>query len=238
MLLDSNRCKTCHGYPITWHTTLDDFLKISSEKSSKEFTVFLANEFFDSLPIHQFQRGDDKKWREIYVNIDQQNKLCFMLSRNENIHTTTLIPKWIDEDLSRTYWECCPEAVNLLMKISDRISQHGGFSLIFDYGHEGLRKSNSLRAYQNHALVDPLSNIGQIDLTADVDFGHIKTALENKCLVFGPVEQRRFLYEMGIFQRLEQLLKKCREPTHRESLLKSFKFLINDMGVLFKVRMQ
>lgn len=71
-----------------------------------------------------------------------------------------------------------------------RIRDFGGFSLFVDYGHKGNRQTTSLRAYQNHQLVDPLSNPGSVDLTADVDFGYWQKILSNVCLTFGPIEQR------------------------------------------------
>jgi SAM-dependent MidA family methyltransferase len=84
----------------------------------------------------------------------------------------------------------------------------GGFGLVFDYGHDGSRRTHSLRAYQKHTLINPLEHVGQVqfifffqissdlcilkvDITADVDFGQINDALQNsKSLTFGPVEQR------------------------------------------------
>jgi NADH dehydrogenase [ubiquinone] 1 alpha subcomplex assembly factor 7 len=77
--------------------------------------------------------------------------------------------------------------------INFRITQFGGFSLFVDYGHRGDRNTTSFRAYQNHQLVDPLSNPGAIDLTADVDFGYWQRILKDLCLTFGPIEQRQVL---------------------------------------------
>jgi SAM-dependent MidA family methyltransferase len=62
-----------------------------------------------------------------------------------------------------------------------------------DYGHDGKRKEHSLRAYTGHKLVNPLETPGEVDLTADVDFGELARAVEGKCLAYGPVEQRFFL---------------------------------------------
>lgn len=86
----------------------------------------------------------------------------------------------------------------------NRFSQHGGFSLVIDYGHDGSRQTNSLRAYKNHQLVDPLDSLGQIDLTADINFGYIKQILSDKCLIFGPVEQR---YIYSNFYQISHLKK-------------------------------
>lgn len=62
--------------------------------------------------------------------------------------------------------------------------------LMVDYGHDGSRKDLSLRAYKGHQIVHPLENLGNHDLTADVNFGHLKSIVENQALVYGPIEQR------------------------------------------------
>jgi SAM-dependent MidA family methyltransferase len=67
-----------------------------------------------------------------------------------------------------------------------------------DYGHDGKRKEHSLRAYKGHKLVNPLEAPGEVDLTADVDFGELARAVEGKCLAYGPVEQRFVLVD-GIY---------------------------------------
>lgn len=40
-------CKSRHGFDVHWHKHLSDV--------PKEFTFFIAHEFFDALPIHKFQ---------------------------------------------------------------------------------------------------------------------------------------------------------------------------------------
>lgn len=40
-------CVSRHGTPVFWYTDLKDV--------PKEFSIFIAHEFFDALPIHKFQ---------------------------------------------------------------------------------------------------------------------------------------------------------------------------------------
>ncbi|VDO26086.1 unnamed protein product [Heligmosomoides polygyrus] len=96
------RNKTKSGVPVSWYKTIEDV--------PEQFSVFVANEFLDALPVHQFSRGANGMWNEIYVNIDKANELCFMRSKGENIHTRGLIPEDIREDKERSHWECSPEA--------------------------------------------------------------------------------------------------------------------------------
>lgn len=52
-----------------------------------QFSVFLSNEFVDALPINQFKKDAEGKWHEVYVAMDSNDRLCFMLSKAENLHT-------------------------------------------------------------------------------------------------------------------------------------------------------
>ncbi|KAI1727853.1 putative s-adenosyl-L-methionine-dependent methyltransferase domain-containing protein [Ditylenchus destructor] len=224
---------TSSGIPLHWHKTFEEVPK-------EKFTVFIANEFFDALPIHQFSRNSEGKWREVYVNLDESGEnLCFMLSRSENIHTKTLLPEYIRNDNSRNHWELSPRTITTALAICDRITSHGGFFLTIDYGHDGSRLTPSLRAYKNHKLVDPLTSPGEVDITADVDFGYLQTALADKCLTFGPIQQRVFLSELGVDYRIRQLLEQCKTAEEKEALTSSFKMIMDDdtengMGTKFK----
>lgn len=217
--------KTRTGVNIYWYKSIDDI--------PDGFTIFIANEFLDALPIHQFQKSGDS-WNEVYINLSKDGDLCFMKSKGENLHTKGLIPESIRNDSSRKTWECSPEAGTVVNQIVDRITTFGGFSLLVDYGHDGTRNTPSFRAYKSHKQVDPLLNPGMVDLTADVDFGYLSTLVEDRALVYGPTEQRYFLAQLGIEHRLRRLLQVCKSRDQQEQLIKSYNMLIGDMGTKFK----
>ncbi|CAK5029304.1 unnamed protein product [Meloidogyne enterolobii] len=218
---------------INWFDSIEDI--------PEGFTIFISNEFFDALPIHQFVRNKEKPnvWQEVYIQLTTSNgsveideedgqiltkkHLCFGLSPGENIHTRAYIPQNIRNDLSRTKWEYSPLATKITLEMIKK--------------HNGDRKTHSLRAYSNHSIVDPLDCPGRVDLTADVDFGEIKRVIEGKCLIFGPVEQRQFLTQLGLIHRLDYLLRKSTTTEQREALLNSCNILVSDaeMGARFKV---
>jgi hypothetical protein len=52
----------------------------------------------------------------------------------------------------------------------------GGAALIIDYGDDKAF-GNSFRAFKQHKIVDPLEDAGAADLTANVDFHHLKSAV-------------------------------------------------------------
>ncbi|KAM3722728.1 Protein arginine methyltransferase NDUFAF7 [Dirofilaria immitis] len=223
------RCNmTKNGFPIYWYRNVDDI--------PAKFSVFISNEFLDALPINQFKRDAEDKWHEVYVNLDKNDKLCFMLSRSENLHTFGLLPKGIRQDLSIKEWEISIDAGTYINQVADSITKFGGFVLIIDYGHDGTRKDLSLRAYKDHRIVHPLENPGEHDITADVNFGYLKSLVTDRTLVFGPIEQREFLAQMGIGLRLQKLLTSCETEEEKKNLIKSCEILMGEasMGARFK----
>uniref|UniRef100_A0A914HY29 Protein arginine methyltransferase NDUFAF7 n=1 Tax=Globodera rostochiensis TaxID=31243 RepID=A0A914HY29_GLORO len=212
---------------VRWYDSLDDV--------PQGFSVFVANEFLDALPLHLFVRDEanPKKWCEQYVTLDRtdEQRLCFMLSAGENIHTKAWIPQRIREDESRTKWEFCPQAHYIVRQMVQRFTTDGGFALLIDYGHDGSRRDFSLRA--KHGMNKKrkktlLRNKFPIDITADVDFGELSMALRDECLVFGPVEQRAFLGSIGFHHRLNYLLNKSKTKEERVCLLEACRMLIAD----------
>ncbi|CAJ0587064.1 unnamed protein product, partial [Mesorhabditis spiculigera] len=115
-----------------------------------------------------------------------------------------------------------------------RIRTNGGFCLMIDYGHDGDRKDFSLRAYSKHKLVNPLSAPGTVDLTADVNFGHLKSLVEDRVLTYGPQTQREFLGQLGIQVYLRSALHRLGTMEKQEQLLGACDFLMNEMGQKFK----
>lgn len=221
------------GLPIYWYRDLDDV--------PAGFSVYVANEFLDALPIHQFQREPSSGgWREVYVALKStsDDELCFMLSKSENLHTKGLIPDYVRDDNARTQWELSPKSGASVTRIMERFTAHGGFCLLIDYGHDGSRITPSLRAYRKHEVVDPLESPGETDITADVDFGYLRHILQDECLVFGPVEQRHFLAETGIHARMSVLMRACKSEEQRKQLFDAYKMLVGDdkheMGTAFK----
>lgn len=77
----------------------------------------------------------------------------------------------------------------MISKVS-RIICNGGFGIVIDYGHDGSRNDLSFRGYKKHEQVHPLSQPGAIDLTADVNFGYLKSLVADRAAVYGPNTQR------------------------------------------------
>ncbi|XP_035379995.1 protein arginine methyltransferase NDUFAF7, mitochondrial isoform X1 [Electrophorus electricus] len=202
------RTGTTHtGLPIYWYRSVKDV--------PRGFSIFLAHEFFDALPIHKFQRTE-KGWREVMVDIhpEEPDKLRFVLFPTPTLASTTLI----HEDEKRQHLEISPEGGVIVQKLASQIAEDGGAALIADYGHDGT-KMDTFRGFRGHKLHDVLEAPGTADLTADVDFSYLRRMAGDAVVCMGPITQRAFLKNMGIDARLQVLLRSCHDATTRAQLI-------------------
>lgn len=219
--------ETLSGVKVFWYHRIEDV--------PKEFSILIAHEFFDALPIHKLQR-DGNVWKEILIDSDptDEQKFRYVISRNETPISKLFGSLYPDE--KRNHVELSTEIDRIAKHIAERLEADGGFGLIMDYGHYG-DKEDTFRAFKSHKLHDPLLNPGTADITADVDFKNLKDILEidNRLITFGPVEQGTFLRRMEAEARLETLLDSCLEDK-KEDLKTGFDMLVNPekMGQRFK----
>lgn len=121
------------GIEIFWYRDL--------EHVPKSFSIFLAHEFFDALPIHKFQRTDNN-WREVLVDIDKAKTDTFQLVTSNSVTPMLgifLTRPWLNKDTLPDHIEYSAETERSIDTIASRIEENGGFSLIMDYGHTGER---------------------------------------------------------------------------------------------------
>ncbi|VDM15796.1 unnamed protein product [Hydatigera taeniaeformis] len=221
---------------LSWYSSLDEI-------PTGCVTFYLANEFLDALPIHQFQRVGDV-WKEVFVSTigpstseEAGDQLVFVTSPSSTIAASTYLP--LAGDLSnKKCVEVCPEAGAILQTIASRIATDGGSALISDYGHLG-ECEDTLRAFKDHKLHDPLKDPGQADITADVDFAFLRRSVEaakEPVIFHGPVSQAYFLVHMGILLRLKALVEKAEVEEDKKSLIAATEMLVgsNQMGKRFK----
>lgn len=192
-----------------------------------EQPLFLvANEFFDALPIQQFQR-DAQGWRQRMVGV-KDGALALGLS--------DLLPcpdRRFAADAPGTVVELCPSAAPIAAHISGLIRHHGGVALIVDYG--GWRsKGDTLQALRSHTSENPLANPGTADLTAHVDFEALALAADaDVCTPM--IDQGTLLARLGIHARAARLADRL-AGTALENHLAATRRLTDpaEMGTLFK----
>lgn len=214
---------TRHGTNIKWYTSITDV-------PQKNFSLILAHEFFDALPIHKFVRTENG-WREVLIDFSvNTNDLVYVKSKNQ-----TPACLFISPDEARDHVEISPHTGVIARNIGARLEENGGIGLVIDYGHNG-EGTDTFRAYCNHKQTDPLKNIGNSDLTADVDFKYILDNVKDNLVTFGPITQREFLTSMHIDARLNALLGVCSNDHEIKQLENSVDMLVNvkHMGARFK----
>nr|SVE75768.1 EOG090X06OK [Daphnia hispanica] len=219
-----------YGSPIRWYNHISDL--------PRTFTLFLAHEFFDALPIHKLVKVD-QGWREVLIDLNREDfTLRYVLSRDR---TPACLYRMNNE--IRNELEVSPQSLVITQAMASRIHRDGGIGLVIDYGHEG-DKTDTFRGFKNHKLHDPLVDPGTADLTADVDFAAVKWAATHPSavegwkanLTYGTVDQKDFLTRLGINLRLDQLLASCRDETVARDLKSAHRMLTDpvEMGSKFK----
>ncbi|XP_038161294.1 protein arginine methyltransferase NDUFAF7, mitochondrial [Cyprinodon tularosa] len=218
------RGETEGGVSVSWYRRLEDV--------PAAFSIFVAHEFFDALPVHKFQRTE-KGWREVLVDIDpaDPDRLRFVLAPTPTLASSTLV----QAEERRDHVEVCAEGGVIVQQLARRIQEEGGAALIADYGHDGT-KTDTFRGFKGHRLHDVLLAPGSADLTADVDFSFLRRMAGGGVACLGPVSQRSFLRNMGIDARMQVLLRNCSDPSVRKQLISSYDMLTNPakMGERFQ----
>lgn len=173
---------------------LGDLVHADDVTALPQAPLFLiANEFFDALPIQQFQRGA-QGWAERLIGLDGED-LRFGLGPPLSVD----LPGVEGDVIER-----CPAAGAIVTEIASRIATHGGVALILDYGGWNGR-GDTFQALSAHRPVDPLAAPGMADLTAHVDFAHLAAAADAAGCAFGYTTQGALLGALGIAARAEKL---------------------------------
>ena len=159
---------------------------------------FIANEFFDALPIRQFRRDGDG-WREVVVGLDGEALAFGLTDPAPRAALAHRLADTRDGDVV----ELCPALPSIAATLGDRIARHGGAALVVDYG-DWTSLGDTCQAVQGHRSVDPLADPGGADLTAHVDFAAIAAACAPaRATRLAP--QGVFLERLGITQRAQAL---------------------------------
>ena len=196
--------------------------------------IFIANEFFDALPIKQFLKKE-KKWYERYVKFTNDKKIEFL----DILFDMQKFEKKIKFKISynQKFIEYSPLTTKYLKTIIKKIKLNSGGILIIDYAYLEKEMKNTLQAVSKHKYCDVLRGFGNSDITYNLSFNLINKII-NK---LGPCSslsttQKKFLTKLGILDRAE-ILSKNMPFSKKADIYFRIKRLIdeNQMGHLFKV---
>jgi len=196
--------------------------------------IFIANEFFDALPIKQFLKKE-KKWYERYVKFTNDKKIEFL----DVLFDMKKFEKEINFKISynQKFIEYSPLTTKYLKTIIKKIKLNSGGILIIDYAYLEKEMKNTLQAVSKHKYCDVLRGFRNSDITYNLSFNLINKII-NK---LGPCSslsttQKKFLSRLGIMDRAE-ILSKNMPFSKKADIYFRIKRLIdeNQMGHLFKV---
>eukprot|EP00435_Cladocopium_sp_Y103_P078733 s1_g2472.t1 len=199
-------------------------------------SLILANEFFDALPIKQFEKTESG-WRERCITLappDVGSAVAFQYCLAETPTDPSLIPGEVRDAAEGSISETCPLGQEIMGQVCHHLDAHSGAALIIDYGHAHSAAGDTFQALQDHKFADPLAEPGDADLTAHVDFQALaERASPNS--VYGPTTQGAFLEALGIEARAAALTAKATERQSQD-IKAALKRLTDPdaMGSLFK----
>jgi len=211
---------------IKWLNSLDELNNFPC--------IFIANEFFDALPIKQFLKKR-KKWYERHVKFADDKNLEYLdipfdMKKFENEIKFKISYK-------QKFIEYSPLATKYLKNIINKIKLNNGGILIIDYAYLETQMKNTLQAVSKHKYCDILKNFRNSDITYNLSFNLINKIVKKlgPCLSLSTT-QKKFLTKLGILDRAE-ILSKNMPFSKKADIYFRIKRLIDErqMGHLFKV---
>jgi NADH dehydrogenase [ubiquinone] 1 alpha subcomplex assembly factor 7 len=198
--------------------------------------LIIANEFFDALPVDQYVRTGNG-WRGRRVGIDEATDRLAFVVVDDRAAPEGIVPQEAADAPPGSLFEHCPTGCAIAGEIGRRLAGHGIAALIIDYGHTRRGAGETLQAVRAHRRHDVLSDPGEADLTAHVDFATLaEAAVCTGAVSWGPVPQGAFLAGLGVEARTERLAAGV-DPDRAALLRSGCRRLIaaDGMGALFKV---
>ncbi|NKB48094.1 MAG: class I SAM-dependent methyltransferase [Alphaproteobacteria bacterium] len=207
---------------LTWHDSVGGLPMIPA--------IFIANEFFDALPIEQYVRHDEG-WRQRRVTYGEDG---FAFTHAPTPEPEINLPTTAE---AGAVIETSPASLEIAGEIAHRVRSHSGAALVIDYGYTGPAVGDTLQAVRNHDTAPVLEQPGTADLTAHVDFNALAAAAHaGGAACWGSIGQGDFLRRLGIDSRAATLIATA-TTDQKSNIETALERLIGDdqMGTLFKV---
>jgi cyclopropane-fatty-acyl-phospholipid synthase len=218
--------KKLKKYNINWLNNLNSTPNIPS--------IFIANEFFDALPVKQFVKKKNK-WYEKNIKFSKLHKPKIL----DILVNIKKFEKKIGFKIShrQKFIEYSPLSIRYLKSISKLIKINSGGLLIIDYGRIDPKMKNTIKSIKRHKLSNILDNFSKSDITYDINFKIIEKIVKKFGLKVGGItDQTNFLQKLGILERAE-IISKNLPFSRKADVYFRVKRLVdeNSMGKIFKV---
>ena len=175
-----------------------------------EIGIIFANELLDNLPFDIFESQNDGSWMEVKITVADQKISETLIPNNESAPPFSLETPKVRVPVQR-------EAQKWLKDASE--SLHNGRIIVIDYAVESFRfqqKQHWLRTYQQHEIdTQPLANIGQSDITADVDVSQLSEVLPLTSIQ----TQAEWLRDLGLENQVEMSKQIWKRHAHNPDLI-------------------
>ena len=200
---------------LSWHKDITALPEV--------FTIVIANEFFDALPVKQFKCEGGHVYERV-VDFSEKGFEFAYISAGPQVRA---------EFKEGEILEISPTSEQYAIAISKHIKRYGGAAVISDYGYVEYAQGETLQALKAHKYHPVLKDIGQADITAHVNFKTLEKEFCKSGLKAQIQTQSEFLLENGIMLRATQLIKKA----GRDKIKADLDRLLspNQMGEIFKL---
>ena len=203
--------------------------KLQKLNFKKEPYFFICNEFFDALPVNQFKKHNDnlyerrikfhsEKLKIFNKKVNSSFKEDFNLKNGEIVESSPLLKLY-------------------LKKILNHIKKFQGGLIIFDYAPFIKKKIDTIQAIYNKKKCHFLDHPYDSDITYHIDLREIcDLAIKKNLYVYGPINQKKFLFYNGINERHNFLSMNCKSIKQKRMLNFQYQRLIdpNGLGGLIK----
>ena len=225
-VLKAKQQEALNDYNVQWFNRLPEI-------EAKIPVFFIANEFFDALPIWQYEFRNGH-WNERVIGVNQDEDFYWSI---QNIDFDPTEGLNLHDPKEGQILELSKARRQFMRSLSELIKSNTGAGLVIDYGHLRHGYGNTFQALKSHNYTDPLLHTGDADLTAHVDFKILKEEAEICVLeVFGKVTQGEFLKGLGVQIHASRLIEKADKKQAQDIQSALHRLTHSDgMGSLFKV---
>jgi SAM-dependent MidA family methyltransferase len=186
--------------------------------------IYFSNELLDAFPVHRVVKTAEGL-SELYVTVDSTGAFASSTGPLSTPRLSEFCSAYSLELATGQLIEINLEVDDWVARVAARLEN--GFVITVDYGAEAvelydaaLRPHGTLRGFSRHGFVDDvLAGPGEYDITANVNWTHVKSVGEQFGLkVVDFTSQDKFLLRAGLLDQLAYRLNSAQTHAEKTSL--------------------